>query len=692
MLPGIISAASYYVDATNGRDTNTGLSDVQAWKTVGKVNRYSFSSGDDVYFKAGGTWNETLTIDWGGIASNRAVVGSYYMNGGSETIGVPAGIAKPTFKGTCVSSSNCPVDVASAIPASRWLPLIDIKGNYTIVQNLKVKNSSGAGISVHGSSKGKQQYNNNYILDNFAENILMNAVFLARTSHTNVVRGNFITKAAMVKPYGHNSNWPAAIGLALSDTNIIEDNYIYHSFGESIGVFDKSHYNIIRNNLIAKGNKPGIYISCSDDNIIENNKVLGDRTDPLILLGNGYPSIFAYGTSSEAYCSADTKNNVFRNNLAANVQYCFYNTIEKDAATSGYKAINNAFYNNTCVNAYIGFANISNEGAGNAYATFHNNIVTDVNIDCSQVDSRSTVDYNHWDATPSDLDCRGANDIAGNPGLNVTTGWDTVGASNIPDDQDFNVASNSSVANAATPLTSTVFTYADYPQFTMLTGEIDSTCKFDLKTNANDHNCKTRHVTTPSIGAFDVGNMPPQQNVMLPFYMNIGGDVIGPLPSGKSYETEQYRITDGAPATYANSNTDPLNGTADDAVFQSWRGTNDSMAWRIPVANGSYDLTLLYQERYWGVSGGFCTAAGSNRKFDVSVEGVQLRNEFDICAVAGAPNTAVRDVIQNISVTDGELDIQLSLGAGQDPKPELMGLEITVAAPVPSPPANLIVR
>jgi hypothetical protein len=127
-------------------------------------------------------------------------------------------------------------------------------------------------------------------------------------------------------------------------------------------------------------------------------------------------------------------------------------------------------------------------------------------------------------------------------------------------------------------------------------------------------------------------------------------------------------------------------------VYQSWRGKNGTLSWSIPVADGNYDLTMLYQEQYWGVVEGSCTAAGSNRQFDVSVEGIQMRDEFDICALAGAPNTAVRDVFANIIVTDGQLDIILSLGQGQDPKPQLMGLEITVAEPLPSAPANLIVR
>jgi hypothetical protein len=168
--------------------------------------------------------------------------------------------------------------------------------------------------------------------------------------------------------------------------------------------------------------------------------------------------------------------------------------------------------------------------------------------------------------------------------------------------------------------------------------------------------------------------------------MNIGGEE---LNLSKTYVAEQYETSSGS---NKGSSTVKVEGTSDDAVYQSWRGKNGTLSWSIPVADGNYDVTLLYQEQYWGVAEGSCTTAGSNRQFDVSVEGVLVRDEFDICALAGAPNTAVRDVLANISVTDGKLDIQLSLGQAQDPKPQLMGLEITTAAPVPSPPGSLMVR
>jgi hypothetical protein len=52
--------SGYYVDATSGNDANDGRSPAAAWKTIAKVNGYSFSAGDRILFKRGEMWRETV--------------------------------------------------------------------------------------------------------------------------------------------------------------------------------------------------------------------------------------------------------------------------------------------------------------------------------------------------------------------------------------------------------------------------------------------------------------------------------------------------------------------------------------------------------------------------------------------------------------------------------------------------------
>ena len=58
--PPHTTATTYYVDQTGGSDAAAGTSEGTAWKTIAKVNAGSYNPGDEILFKAGETWNETL--------------------------------------------------------------------------------------------------------------------------------------------------------------------------------------------------------------------------------------------------------------------------------------------------------------------------------------------------------------------------------------------------------------------------------------------------------------------------------------------------------------------------------------------------------------------------------------------------------------------------------------------------------
>jgi hypothetical protein len=68
---------TYYVDATGGLDTNTGLATDAAWQTIDKVNGRSFSPGDQILFKRGETWREQLTVPSSGGGGAPIVFGAY---------------------------------------------------------------------------------------------------------------------------------------------------------------------------------------------------------------------------------------------------------------------------------------------------------------------------------------------------------------------------------------------------------------------------------------------------------------------------------------------------------------------------------------------------------------------------------------------------------------------------------------
>ena len=53
---------TYYVDATNGDDSNDGLSEQTAWKTLARVAAGTYRAGDVIALKRGEIWNESLAL------------------------------------------------------------------------------------------------------------------------------------------------------------------------------------------------------------------------------------------------------------------------------------------------------------------------------------------------------------------------------------------------------------------------------------------------------------------------------------------------------------------------------------------------------------------------------------------------------------------------------------------------------
>jgi hypothetical protein len=68
IISSSLSATTYYVDAQNGSDANTGTSEISdgrgtgPWQTVTKVNNTIFSPGDSILFKRGDTWTGQALI------------------------------------------------------------------------------------------------------------------------------------------------------------------------------------------------------------------------------------------------------------------------------------------------------------------------------------------------------------------------------------------------------------------------------------------------------------------------------------------------------------------------------------------------------------------------------------------------------------------------------------------------------
>ncbi len=69
--------ATYYVDNLAGKDANAGTSPGAAWKTVAKLNGFTFSAGDTILLKRDCLWREMWTLANSGSAGNVITIDAY---------------------------------------------------------------------------------------------------------------------------------------------------------------------------------------------------------------------------------------------------------------------------------------------------------------------------------------------------------------------------------------------------------------------------------------------------------------------------------------------------------------------------------------------------------------------------------------------------------------------------------------
>lgn len=84
--PNPYGGTDYYIDATNGQDTNNGKSIDTPWQTLQKANHTTFQPGDRILLKSGETWqDQQLWPKGSGIAGKPIVIDRY----GDEALGKP---------------------------------------------------------------------------------------------------------------------------------------------------------------------------------------------------------------------------------------------------------------------------------------------------------------------------------------------------------------------------------------------------------------------------------------------------------------------------------------------------------------------------------------------------------------------------------------------------------------------------
>ncbi|TDX01375.1 glycosyl hydrolase family 95 catalytic domain-containing protein [Dinghuibacter silviterrae] len=130
---------------------------------------------------------------------------------------------------------------------------------------------------------------------------------------------------------------------------------------------------------------------------------------------------------------------------------------------------------------------------------------------------------------------------------------------------------------------------------------------------------------------------------------------------GSSSWTDDYP---GLPASFASQRQifDPVRGTTDWPLFQTFRYGRDKLRYTFPLPDGDYRVELYFMEPWYGEGGG--VDATGWRLFDVAFNGETVLQDVDLWKEAGT-HGAVKKVV-TAHVSGGRLDLSFPrVAAGQ---------------------------
>ncbi len=378
-------AATYYVSPT-GNDSYSGLSDAQAWRSVSKVNSFSFATGDDVYFKCGGIWTgQALAPNLRGAnEGNRAVIGAYYQGG---TIGVSGD--RPVIDG---NNGSVPT------PGS-WAALVQFSGvPYVTVQDLEVRWSGDRGIAFNACPYAIVR--NCYIISSYGAGILFE-----QGSNYSIAEFNALTDTGRSELLG--LDWPATLCVMFNTTNCTARyNYLLNNHGEGIGFYSSVSDSVAEYNTIVNSKAPNVYFTGNAKrNIARYNLIYGYAGAPWETEGGIV--IDDEGQFNESGTEGSKIYGNFIANTACGVglQTWSDQAIVKDTEV----------YSNTLIDNTIAFRSWDRSGPfQNSYVKYNIIWITGQRSGCSFTDIPSATgiifDYNLWSSQPSPSFLRGTHD------------------------------------------------------------------------------------------------------------------------------------------------------------------------------------------------------------------------------------------------------------------------------------------
>lgn len=225
-----LQAATYYIDATNGDDCNSGLSIKSAWRTVDKINNSIFNPGDYIFFKRGNIWREELNINSNGSYGSHITFGNY----GDGNLPIIAG-------SDVIDSSKMKWTASGSGSNEFYCEAVDggyhdlTEPTYVWIDSVNINRGSVGSLEDHTWDFGDNDdlgYETIYIRDNDGDPDETN-IFIemgARNTAVKVMSKSFITFDGIEFKHNNHNTW-YAVFHSYNSTNITIKNCKIHNGG-----------------------------------------------------------------------------------------------------------------------------------------------------------------------------------------------------------------------------------------------------------------------------------------------------------------------------------------------------------------------------------------------------------------------------------------------------------------------------
>lgn len=290
-LPGVASAATYYVDATLGNNSNNGTATTTAWQTLAKVNAVTFTAGDTILFKRGETFVGNIVVGQSGTSGNPITFGAY-GNGARPIIN-----ATTTNHGIDIRTNKSYLSILGLEIRNATLNQILLSSgvsNVTISDMVLyggassgVNLSSGAFSDITISSTTISAYTGTASGVRFTSgttytNILINTVTATSSTGTSGVSGNsgstYTNLQILNSTFSNHTSHGINLSSSTSTDVLIKDTVVANNGGNGIFVTGGTRTNTTIDNVESRSNAlKGINLIASTGNAYTGVSILNSN-------------------------------------------------------------------------------------------------------------------------------------------------------------------------------------------------------------------------------------------------------------------------------------------------------------------------------------------------------------------------------------------------------------------------------